>query len=169
MRCAMLGLALLLSCALGQVSAATASDPRIFVTSSAYNVNLGGIAGADAICTAEAGTDAKALLVDESGRFRDAAFDAVCATFETTDLEEQRAHAARLGSRHSRAHPQPCGIGEWITACAHGIGSHCVWGSALSRRRGSGRMNRQSAMTYIWIWFAVIIRRCGEAIRMRLA
>ena len=47
------------------------------------------------------GGDGLHLLVDESGRFRDAAFDAVCATFETTDLEEQRAHAARLGSRHS--------------------------------------------------------------------
>ena len=47
------------------------------------------------------GGDGLHLLVDESGRFRDAAFDAVCATFEATDLEEQRAHAARLGSRHS--------------------------------------------------------------------
>ena len=43
------------------------------------------------------------------------------------------AKRARLGSRYSRAHPQPCCIGEWITACTHGIGSHCVWGSALSR------------------------------------
>jgi hypothetical protein len=43
------------------------------------------------------------------------------------------AERARLGSRHSRAHPQPRSIGEWITACTHGIGSHCFWGSALSR------------------------------------
>lgn len=40
---------------------------RLFLTSAAYSTSLGGIAGADAACTAEAGAPAKALLVDESG------------------------------------------------------------------------------------------------------
>lgn len=40
---------------------------RVFLTSHAYDLNLGGIAGADAICTREAGVPAKALLVDEHG------------------------------------------------------------------------------------------------------
>ena len=41
--------------------------PRIFITSQKRSMDLGGIAGADAICTAEAHQPAKALLVDESG------------------------------------------------------------------------------------------------------
>jgi hypothetical protein len=41
---------------------------RLFLTSSAYDLNLGGISGADKICTQEAGGKAaKALLVDEPG------------------------------------------------------------------------------------------------------
>mmetsp|Transcript_18171 Transcript_18171/g.26239 ORF Transcript_18171/g.26239 Transcript_18171/m.26239 type:complete len:384 (+) Transcript_18171:326-1477(+) len=43
------------------------TTPRIFLTARTYSMNLGGIAGADAICTAEAGGPAKALLTDETG------------------------------------------------------------------------------------------------------
>lgn len=39
----------------------------IFLTQNTYSLNLGGIAGADAFCTLEAGEPAKALLVDENG------------------------------------------------------------------------------------------------------
>jgi hypothetical protein len=45
----------------------TRSDPRIFLTAGAYSMGLGGIAGADAICSVEAGGPAKALLTDETG------------------------------------------------------------------------------------------------------
>jgi len=41
--------------------------PRIFMTSDAHSMSLGGIAGADEVCTEEAGQPAKALLVDDSG------------------------------------------------------------------------------------------------------
>ena len=44
-----------------------ARKPRIFMTSEKHSMNLGGISGADAICTSEAKQPAKALLVDESG------------------------------------------------------------------------------------------------------
>ncbi|CAE7266561.1 unnamed protein product [Symbiodinium sp. CCMP2456] len=44
-----------------------ARKPRIFMTSEKHSMNLGGIEGADAICTSEAKQPAKALLVDESG------------------------------------------------------------------------------------------------------
>jgi len=40
---------------------------RLFLTSQSYDGNLGGISGADQICSAEAGENAKALLVDENG------------------------------------------------------------------------------------------------------
>jgi lysophospholipase L1-like esterase len=40
---------------------------RIFITSNAYSLNLGGISGADEKCTLEAKEPAKALLVDEDG------------------------------------------------------------------------------------------------------
>ena len=40
---------------------------RLFVTNASASTNLGGIAGADALCTREAGAPAKALLVDEAG------------------------------------------------------------------------------------------------------
>lgn len=40
---------------------------RLFVTAAMASTNFGGIAGADALCTAAAGEPAKALLVDEAG------------------------------------------------------------------------------------------------------
>jgi hypothetical protein len=40
---------------------------RIFVTTQRQNLGMGGITGADKICTTNAGEAAKALLVDESG------------------------------------------------------------------------------------------------------
>lgn len=40
---------------------------RAFLTAQAYSTALGGIAGADAVCTREAGVPARALLVDEAG------------------------------------------------------------------------------------------------------
>ena len=40
---------------------------RLFVTPSMVSTNMGGIAGADALCSAAAGAPAKALLVDEAG------------------------------------------------------------------------------------------------------
>ena len=43
------------------------SGPRIFLTAKSYSMNMGGIAGADAICTTEAGRSAKALLTDVAG------------------------------------------------------------------------------------------------------
>ncbi|CAJ1375994.1 unnamed protein product [Effrenium voratum] len=46
---------------------ALAAKLRIFVTSEKHSMNLGGLSGADAICTAEAGQAAKALLADDSG------------------------------------------------------------------------------------------------------
>ena len=49
------------------VDPALFAKPRIFLTSEKHSMNLGGIGGADAICTKEAGQPAKALLADESG------------------------------------------------------------------------------------------------------
>jgi hypothetical protein len=40
---------------------------RIFVTTQRQNLGMGGITGADTICTTNAGEASKALLVDESG------------------------------------------------------------------------------------------------------
>jgi len=40
---------------------------RLFITEGRYSMDMGGIAAADAICTAEAGQPAKALLADETG------------------------------------------------------------------------------------------------------
>lgn len=40
---------------------------RLFLTASSYDLDLGGIAGADRLCSAEAGEPAKALLADEAG------------------------------------------------------------------------------------------------------
>lgn len=48
-------------------AAPSMSSSRIFLTKQSYSMNLGGIAGADKICTSEAGIPSKALLVDETG------------------------------------------------------------------------------------------------------
>jgi len=49
------------------ISPSSRPEPRIFITPQEYSMNLGGIAGADAICTSLVGRSAQALLSDETG------------------------------------------------------------------------------------------------------